>query len=107
MNRNPIDDSVIIVVWASHRIDSVRRRRKTYPPTTLIEITPEQYADFKCNSIIDCNKYREKSIDELVGKLLTGKLKLKTEMSLSLVNQLRQGLLDSPNTPARIRKILR
>lgn len=63
--------------------------------------------DFTCDSIIDCNKYREKSIDELVGRLATGKLKLKTEMPLSLVEQLRQGVLDSPRIPKRIQKILK
>jgi len=94
-------------VWASHSIDKVRKRHRTYPPTTLIEITPEQYAGFKCDSIIDCNKYRERGIDELVEKLSTGKLKLKPEMPLSLVKQLRQGVVDSPRTPERIRKILK
>lgn len=107
MNLNPTDDSVVILVWASSRISIVRQRRKTYPPTTLVEITPGQYSDFKGNSIVDCNKYREKSINELVEKLSSGKLKLKTEMPSSLIEQLRQGVLDSPSIPGRIRKMLR
>jgi len=106
VNLNPIDDSVVILVWASSRISTIRQRRKNYPPTTLVEITPAQYPVFKCNSIIDCNKFMERTIDELVERLSSGKLDLKTEMPQSLTSQLRQGVLDSPRIPGRIKKML-
>ncbi len=76
------------------------------PQESLVEITPQQYPDFTTHSIIDCNRVLEKTIGQLVEKLASGQLKRKTEMDLSLVEQLRQGVLLSTQIDTRIKNIL-
>jgi hypothetical protein len=55
VNINPLDDTVIILVCASSRIEKVKLRRNLCPPMTLVEVTPDEYNDFSVLSIIDCN----------------------------------------------------
>ena len=108
LNTDPQLDSVILLVCASSQIDKVRRRYKRICPIeTLIEVTPVQYPGFTVNSIIDCNYVLEKSIDQLVEKLEQEKLKLKEEMNISLVGQLREGVISSPIVERRIKALLR
>lgn len=102
----PQEDTVIFLVCASSQIDKVTRRRRTCPNSTLISISPSQYPEFRVSSIIDCNNVFERTIDQLIDKLVNNKLRLKTEMSSKLVRQLRQGVLDSPLIENRIRSSL-
>jgi hypothetical protein len=106
INIEPLTDRVVILVCASSQIDKIKVRRNTCPSDTLIEIGTLQYCDFKVNSIIDCNYVLEKNIDQLIEKLKNGKLALKSEMDIKLVNQLRQGVLNSPVIERRIKEIL-
>jgi hypothetical protein len=47
-------------------------------------------------SVLNCNHVIEQSIDQLVERLASGRLKLKPEMDIELVKQLRQGVIASP-----------
>ena len=106
LNTDPLSDTIIFLVCASSKIDNVKRRRMTCPGDTLIEITPEQYPHFKFDTIIDCNSVMEKTIDQLVEKLSQGTLEMKTEMDVSIVEQLRAGVLNSPVVERRIKLLL-
>jgi hypothetical protein len=106
LNHDPLAETLIILACASSKIDKVKQRRCRCHPQTLVEITPQQYPDFTTHSIIDCNRVLEKTIGQLVEKLASGQLKRKTEMDLSLVEQLRQGVLLSTQIDTRIKNIL-
>jgi hypothetical protein len=106
ININPLNDSAIILTCSSSKIEKVKSRRKSCPSVTLIEINPIQYPDFSIQSIIDCNVIFEKSISQIVEKLSSGNLRLKTEMDLSLVNSIRKGIMASPLIENRIKDIL-
>jgi len=107
ININPHEDRVIFLVCASSQIEKVKLRQKMCPNETLIEISSSKYSNFHVDSIVDCNKVIEKTIDHLVEKLVQSKLKLKTEMDMNLVKQLRQGVLQSPLVENRIKESLR
>jgi hypothetical protein len=107
VNKDPFTEELVILVCASSKIEAVRKRRKSCPPETVIEIGPKHYPELRVDSIIDCNYVLEKSIDQLVTKMKTGQLKLKTEMNISIVERLRQGILSSPVIEKRIKDRLR
>ena len=106
VNKNPFSESLLILVCASSRIEIVKDRRKTCPPESLLEITPDQYGDFRVDSIIDCNYVLEKSIDQIIEKLREGQLVLKSEMDIDIVERLRNGILSSPVIEKRIKETL-
>lgn len=106
INTNPQSDTAIFLVCASSQIPRVKTRRKMCPSQTLVEIDPGQYPDFKWPSVVDCNHVAEKNIDQLVEKLSEGKLKFKTEMDVILVEQLRDGVMQSPMVERRIKVLL-
>jgi hypothetical protein len=106
VNIDPSKDTVILLVYSSHRIKKVRERRKNCPNETLVEITPIQYAGFDKTSIIDCNNYLERNINILINKHKQGKLIMKPVMDLRLVKALRKGLIASDQVPERIKALL-
>lgn len=82
------------------------RRRCTGLTGTAIEIKKEEYTCFTVDSIVDCNNVFRKGIDQIVQKLKMGKLKLKAEMDMGLVERLRAGVLKSPKVEADIKALL-
>lgn len=106
INLDPQTDRVVILVCASSQINKSKLRRSACPTDTMIEIGPVQYSDFTKNSIVDCNDVLEKNIESLIEKLRDGKLVIKSEMDIKLVNLLRQGVLCSPVVETRIKKLL-
>lgn len=100
ININPAEEIVILLVCASSQIERVKLRRKNLPPQTLIEVNPEQYKPFTSPSIFDCNNIYPHSIEDLVQRLVNKKLIVEHAiMDLSIVNQLRNGVLLSPTIP--------
>ncbi|MDD5701431.1 MAG: hypothetical protein PHU23_05205 [Dehalococcoidales bacterium] len=106
LNINPTDDTILILVCASSRVEKVKLRRRMCPPSTLVEVTPTEYEDFTVPSIIDCNYVLEKSITQLIEKLSTNKLRLKSEMDMSIVDRIRNGVKDSILIDRRIKQTL-
>lgn len=107
LNKTPIEDNVILLVCASSKIEKVTRRRLHCPSETLVSISPVQYAVFKYETIIDCNKVFEKSIDHLVDKLAQRKLRSEDEMAPILVANLREGVIASPLIEEYIKELLK
>lgn len=95
INNNPKTEKIIILVCSSSRIDTVKYRRK-HIPKTLVDIAKTEYKDFSKNSIVDCNEIFEKTIDQIVQKLKSGELKTKSDMDSSIVEEIRQAVINSP-----------
>ena len=101
INIAPTVDEVLLLICASSKIANVKSQWRNCPDETFVVISPHQYSGFKSISILNCNHVIEQSIDQLVERLLNGQLKLKPEMSIELVEQLRQGVIMSPTASGR------
>jgi len=66
------------------------------PPETLVILTHREYSEFTVRTLVNCNVVIPMTIDILVEKRKSGKLQMKTEMPLAIVERLRQGVLASP-----------
>jgi hypothetical protein len=107
INIDPIGEEVILLVCASSKLENVRQRNRNNPLETVVEVIPTQYPDFTCDSIFDCNSVHTQSIEALVQRLSRKKLKLKSEMDMTLVERLRQGVLASRLIPLNIKEQLK
>jgi hypothetical protein len=96
VNRNPIDDEVLLLAVASSKVESVRQRRRQLPPETLVEITPADYREFKLPSIVDCNRVFRKSLAELVVDWNAGNIEPKDDLPTSLLARIQAGMKLSP-----------
>jgi len=105
INQYPIKDEVVLLVCASSQIQKVKRRRRNLPGT-IVEIERREYIDFTKDSIIDCNDVLTKKVEHLVSKLREGKLRMKTEMDMALVEKLRKAVIQSPVVEEDIKKII-
>jgi len=105
INNNPIVDKIILLVCASSRIMKVKQIRR-HLPKTLVEIKERDYPDFTKDSIVDCNYVLSKTIDDIVEKLSAGNLKLKREMDISIVENLREAVINSPVVDPEIIEML-
>jgi len=108
INIDPFTEKIIILVCASSQTKNIKLRNKTNPPETIVEVSPHQYPDFTRDvTMFDCNNsIFLVDIDKLVEKLSQNKLELKAEMSKTLVERLRQGVLSSRLIPLNIKKQL-
>ncbi len=103
INIDPISDEVILLICASSKVATVRSLWQNCPGETFVEISPYQYSGFKLMSVLNCNHVIEQTIDQLIQRLSSGQLKLKPEMHIELVEQLRRGVLTSPLVSGRIK----
>ena len=106
LNRNPVTDTIVVLVCIQSDKDNVKRIRDGCPKETLVEITPAQYSELKWDSIIDCNYILEISIDQMVAKLSEGTLKLKKELTADIVECLKKGVLGSDVVADDIKALL-
>ena len=107
INIDPTIEQVILLVCASTKIFKVVARSANLPPQTLIKVNPSQYPGFTYPSIFDCNHVYTDSLENLIQRLENRQLVLKPEMNMQLVEQLRQGVLDSPLIAGRVKAQLR
>ena len=106
INIDPIEDEVIFLVCSSSKIDKVKQRNRHNPPQTLVAISKEDYEDFTCDSIINCNNVFSERIEGLVDKLSKKTLKLKAEMNKNIVKKLREATWASLQVTLDIKKKL-
>lgn len=108
INIDPTSEHIILLVCASSKISKVKRqvRASNCPGETFVEVSPSQYPKFKYKSIFNCNHVIEQSIDQIIERLSNERLKLMPEMSIRLVEQLRQSVLASPTVASGIKEKL-
>ena len=106
LNHSPLVDTFLVLVCASSQIEKVKRRRLNCPTTTLVEMTPTDYASFTKPTIIDCNEVHEHTIDDLVSMRSKYDLRTKPEMDAGIVTTLRQAVCASPLVTGKIKAML-
>ena len=107
LNHNPLTDTFLVLVCASSQIEKVKRRRqRTCPANTLVELSPDEYFAFTKPCIIDCNDVHEYTIDDLVNMRGKYDLKTKPEMASAIIDTLRQAVIASPLVTGKIKAML-
>ena len=107
LNHNPLTDTFLVLVCASSQIEKVKRRRqRTCPANTLVELSPSEYSAFTKPCIIDCNTVHEHTIENLVSMRGKYDLKTKPEMAAAIVETLRQAVVASPLVTGKIKSML-
>lgn len=104
INKEPLNDSVLLLLCASSKVDKVNRMRRIHPGTT-VEIDPRTYTDFRLLSIVDCNVVFQKSLDELTDKFNRGELRFKSDMPIEIVVRLREAVVESVIVEGEIQDI--
>lgn len=95
VNADPLGDEVLLLTVASSQIDSVKRRRKKEPESTIVEIPETDYADFTKDSIIDCNQVFTKSLPDLCAQWQRKEIVPKRDIPKEILAKLQQGVMDS------------
>lgn len=110
LNRNPKTEEMLILAIASSQVEKRKERitKLGFSIETLVEISPTEYTLFTKETVIDCNRAFEKSIQSLADKLEAGCLKVCTEiMPKEIVTRVVQGVLASTQISRNIQDIIR
>jgi bifunctional DNA-binding transcriptional regulator/antitoxin component of YhaV-PrlF toxin-antitoxin module len=108
INSNPALDRVLVLVCASSQIEKIKKNRKNLPSETLVEVSHSDYTDFVLPTIFDCNTVYEKTISQIVKKLVNKKLGAYNEdMGSEIVARLRNAVLASPLVRRGIKELLK
>lgn len=105
VNKNPRTDQILLLVCSSSQLEKVRNRR-ALRPATVVEISPRQYPDFTCDSIVDCNTVFERSIPELQQKHDAGRLRVQTVIAPDILEKLRDAVLESNQVEEEVKDML-
>ena len=105
-NKDTVNGPIVALLCASSQIEKRQKWYSSCPPETLVVVGPAQYRDFTKQTIINCNEVYKFTIAQLVTKLNGGILRLKAEMSISIVENLRWGILVSPVIERETKELL-
>lgn len=95
INKNLNHQKEILMVCSTTKIQERKLLRK-HSPGTLVEINKGQYEGFSKNSIVDCNDVYHKTVDQITNKFKSGDLTIKPEMKMSIIDELRNAVCNSP-----------
>lgn len=108
LNTHPSSDTQLIFLIASSQVESVKRRRATLPPQTLVEVQPAtDYPDFTLPTIIDCNQCFPVAKAVLLEKLQLNHAQEKAPLPAHIIRKLISGVLASPLITEEVKACLR
>ena len=107
VNRDPLRDQMLLLAVASSKLEKVQQRRRNLPSETLVVIAPHDYDEFKCLSIVDCNRLFHKSIAELVEDWRRGLMKPKKDLPPELLARIQAGVRLSPLVEEEAKALVR
>ena len=106
INKDPAKEPFLLLVCPTSQIEKAIKRRRNIA-NTLVKIGQTEYPTFTTESIVDCNNVFKKTIEEIIARLQSKKLKLKPEMPIEIVNKLRRAVIASPVVKNIIKKMLK
>ncbi len=109
LNKNPRAEEFLMLVCASSQVDKRKRIAKflRFPEKTLVVVSPSEYPIFKKESVIDCNRVFEKTIQSLIDKLEKKQLKpCEKLMPKEIIQKLLSGMLASNQVSENVRKVI-
>lgn len=107
LNRNPSQDTLLLLTIASSQIERVSRRRQNVPPQTLVRIAAVDYRPFSKDSIVDCNRVFELGRGELIAKHQSGEIRHHEDLPSPILAKIVAGVLASPLVPEEQKRLIR
>jgi hypothetical protein len=109
LNHNPATEQVIYLVCASSQIEKAKARIQFQrsPISTLVFVSPEHYAHFSKETVINCNSVFEYDLQTLTHKLEHQQLKICEPLTEPIVTALIAGLLDSPLISRKVKRLFK
>ena len=109
LNKNPRTEEFLMLACASSQTDKRKRIAKKlgFPDETIVIVSPAEYSLFTKETVIDCNRVFEKSIQTLIEKLELNKLRPCIQlMPQEIIQKLVKGVLASNQVSEKVRKML-
>ena len=109
LNHEPLSDNVILLVCSVTFDGDVFCNIENSPHAyeTFVNVTAGQCSILKKDSMFDCNRVKEKTLDKLIEKLSNKELKIIGEIEKEIVDKLRKAAILSTAIEENIKKILR
>ena len=110
LNKNPQTEEFLILVCASSQVERRKQiiKQLGIPSETLVTISPSEYSSFSKDTVIDCNRVFEKTLQIIVEKLKQDELKVcRDVMSDVILQKLTAGILVSPQVSGNIKNMLK
>ncbi len=105
LSKHPTSERKLVFVVGTSKVEKVRRYRGAQPHETLVVATPQEYPDFTCETVFDCNSPQEVSVADLVRFVnREGRLKPRDHVGGEILGRLLKGVLASPLVEERVKK---
>ncbi len=106
LNADPFAGTILAMVVGTSKVDAAFERREGMPPETVVVVGPEEYADFSKPTALDCNKVFEMPIREFAERFSKGTITCKRDVSKSVMDKIRKGILASPLVEKALKKMV-
>ena len=105
VNREPITTRLLLLTIVSSKVEKVHLRNRERPGT-VVEISPQEYDEFKVLSAVDCNVVLEKPLAELVGLVRRKEVRYHKDMPAEIFARIRAAIQASPLVVDELKTLL-
>lgn len=105
VNREPITNKLLLLTIVSSKVEKVRLRNRERPGT-VVEISPQEYDEFKVLSAVDCNVVLEKPLAELVGLVRRKEVRYHRDMPAEIFSRIKAAIQASPLVVDELKTLL-
>ena len=108
VNREPVTSRLLLLTIVSSKVEKVRLRNRERLER-VVEITPQEYDDFKLLSAVDCNvvlTVLEKSLSELVGLVKRKEVRYHKDLPPPIFAKIKTAILASPLVADEFKRLL-
>ena len=105
VNREPITTKILLLTIVSSRVEKVRFRHRERP-ATVVEISPQEYDEFKVRSAVDCNVVLEKPLSDLAGLVRRKEVRYHKDMPPEIFARIKAAILASPLVEDELKALL-
>ncbi len=106
LNSQPTPKSPLVLVWATSKIEKVRRFRREESSSTVVIVRPNEYQHFTKETAFDCNECLVKSCGDLIQLANERRLKHRAHVGDDILGRLIQGLLNSRLIPFELKTLV-
>jgi hypothetical protein len=105
VNRNPKEKQLLLLTIVTSNVADVRTRNHDRLHT-VVEISPQQYDEFKGLSAVDCNVVLEKPLAELVGMVERKEVRYHRDLPPEIFAKIKTAVLASRLVSDELRELL-
>ena len=105
VNRDPIGSQLLLLTIVTSNVADARTRNRNRLQT-IVEITPEEYREFKVRSVVDCNVVIEKPLSELSDMVRRNEVRYHSDLPAEIFTKIKTAVLASPLVPDELKQML-